>query len=141
MHQIALVYLQEIDNQHEVEMVSALKEARGYRICSIPFFAKNLAIGDLVATDDEDGVHYFDDLLEKSGRSTIRIIFFKENVIDRTLNDCKALGAIPNKLQKSKILVALDVPSDVNYEPLRSYLENGQNNGFWEYEEACLGWK
>jgi hypothetical protein len=141
MHQIALVYLEEIVKQYEVEMVSALKEEKGYRICSIPFFAKHLAIGDLVTTDDEGGVHYFEDILEKSGRSTIRIIFFRESVIDDTLNYCIALGAIPNTLRKAKILVALDVPADVDYEPLRLYLEDGQNNGFWEYEEACLGWK
>ena len=141
MHQIALIYLEEIDKQYEVEMVSALKEENGYRICSIPFFAKHLAIGDLVAIDDEGGIHYFDDILEKSGRSTIRIIFYNESIVNGTLNKCKALGAIPNTLEKSRTLVALDVPADVDYGPLRLYLEDGQNNGFWEYEEACLGWK
>jgi hypothetical protein len=35
--------------------------------------------------------------------------------------------------------VAVDIPPAVSYEDVRAYLEEGESNGKWDYEEACLG--
>lgn len=49
MHSIALVYLEEIENEYQVEMVDVEKEGEYFKLSAPPFFAKHLAVGDLVA--------------------------------------------------------------------------------------------
>jgi hypothetical protein len=141
MHKIALVYHEEIDDQYQIEMIDATKEGEYFRVASTPFFAKHLAIGDLIAVDDEDGVHYFDDLIGKSGHSTIRIIFIDETVTETTLREVRNLGAIPHFLPDTVRLVALDIPPNIEYSRIKAYLQEGMNNQLWDFEEACLGWK
>jgi len=141
MHKVALVYLEEIENEYQIEMIDAAKEGEYYKVASTPFFAKHLAVGDLIAVEDEEGVHYFDDLVGKSGHSTIRIIFIDETITDRTLKEVCDLGAIPHFLPATVKLVALDIPPGIDYSPIQAYLMEGKNNHSWDFEEACLGWK
>lgn len=141
MHNIALTYLEEIDNVYQVEMVNAEKEGDYYRLISPPFFAKHLAVGDLIEVEDEDGVHHFEDLIEKSGSSTIRIIFWDESIIDKTSNELIYLGANIFTLPHTKKYIALDIRKEINYQPIKDFLKEGMKNNLWEYEEACLGWK
>lgn len=141
MHKVALVYHEEIDNEYQIEMIDATKEGEHYRVASTPFFSKHLAVGDLIAVDDEDGVHYFDDLIEKSGHSTIRIIFMVETITDRTIKEVRNLGAIPHFLPGTARLLALDIPPNTDYSHIKAYLQEGMNNQLWDFEEACLGWK
>jgi hypothetical protein len=141
MHDIALVYLEEIEKEYLTEMVKAEKVGEYYRIATIPFFAKHLAIGDLISVDTEDGVHYFDDIIEKSGNTTIRIIIKDKIKAQDLLTKVSERGAILYKLKTSDILVALDIPDKLNYESIKVLLDLGQTADIWEYEEACLGWK
>lgn len=141
IHNIALVYLEEIENTYQTEMVDAEKEGDYYRMVAPPFFAKNLAIGDLIAVKDEEGVHYFDDLIEKSGRSTVRILFWDESVITKTLEELRLLGAVVFTLLEVTKYFALDIPAEVDYSPIQEFLETGKVNQLWDFDEACLGWK
>ena len=141
MHDIALVYLEEIEKEYLTEMVKAEKIGDYYRIASIPFFAKHLAIGDLISVDTEDGVHYFDDIIERSGNTTIRIIIKDKTNARDLLTKVSDNGAIIHILTTSDILVALDIPDKLNYESIKVLLDLGQAEDIWEYEEACLGWK
>jgi len=141
IHNIALVYLEEIENTYRTEMVDAEKEGDYYRMVALPFFAKNLAIGDLIAVEDEDGVHYFDDLIKKSGRSTVRILFWNEGIINKTLEKLKLLGAVVFTLPEVTKYVALDIPAEIDYSPIQEFLKTGKLNQSWDFDEACLGWK
>jgi hypothetical protein len=31
------------------------------------------------------------------------------------------------------------IPQAISYEDVRAYLDEGESNGKWDYEEACLG--
>ena len=141
IHNIALVYLEEIENIYQTEMIDAEKEGDYYRIIAPPFFAKNIAIGDLIAVEDEDGVHYFDDLIAKSGRSTVRIFFWDESLINKTLAEIKLHGAIVYTLPEITKYVALDIPAEIDYSPIQELLKKGKMNKLWDFDEACLGWK
>jgi hypothetical protein len=141
IHNIALVYLEEIENIYQTEMVDAQKEGDHYRMVAPPFFAKNLAIGDLIAVEDDDGVHYFDDLIERSGRSTVRILFWDESIINTTLEEIKLLGAEVYTLPQITKYVALDIPAEIDYSTIEELLNKGKINQLWDFEEACLGWK
>ena len=140
VHPVALVYLEETEPAYQIEMVDTVRVEDGYRVTTIPFFAKHLALNDIISVENDEGVHYFEDILVKSGHSVIRVVFTSEQLLNEATSALKQLGAIAFRYADS-ILVAFDVPATANYLPIQEYLSEGQTQNKWEYEEACLGWK
>ncbi len=44
-----------------------------------------------------------------------------------------------SELSELPRLVAVDIPADVEYRGVREFLEQGEADGEFEYEEGCLG--
>src|SRR5436190_18987033 len=58
----------------EWEQLHAFETAGGFRLANVPFFAKELAFGDVVvAHSDDRGRLVFDHALRRSGHSTFRV--------------------------------------------------------------------
>lgn len=140
VHPVALVYLEETEPAYHVEMVDTVREEDGYRLTSIPFFAKHVALNDVVSVENDEGVHYFEDLLHKSGHSVIRVLFSTDLVRTTGTAALEQLGAVAFQYADS-LLVAFDVPPHVDYKPIKRWLAKGESQQQWEYQEACLGWK
>ncbi|MDC5335043.1 DUF4265 domain-containing protein [Acinetobacter baumannii] len=111
-----------------------------YFVKSIPFFAPNLAFDDLIQVEIENETLYFADLIKPSNNSTLRIIFFN--------NDIKYIEEILATLEsylcgwegfEGKVYYAINIPEKVNYALIKKYLED--NNKLLDYEEACLSEK
>jgi len=133
---ILLVY--EDEEGCQVESVWASKSDEYYKIDNIPFFAKNIALGDLVSVENDDGELYFDSLIEASGHSTIQIAFFdmsKVGDVQRTLEEmgCHWEGS------HIESLISVDVPIEVPYASVKEFLETQESLRVLEYREACLG--
>ena len=104
------------DGGTEVESMWTIEREDGYEIDNIPFFAKSLAVGDLVAARrDKDGLLWF-----------ARMIRLGRMGCESELSD------IPE-------LVAVDIPPTVKYEEVKSLLDEGEREGCFEYQEACIG--
>ena len=140
VHPVALVYLEETENTYQIEMVGTVRSEDGFQVTTIPFFAKHLALNDIISVEDDEGVHYFEDILVKSGHSVIRVIFTSEQILTDATSALEQLGAVAFRYADS-ILVAFDLPATVDYSPIQRYLAEGEALNKWEYEEACLGWK
>lgn len=111
-----------------------------YYIKSIPFFAPNLAYNDLISVEQEDDILYFDDLIEVSNNSTVRIIFFTENecTIKEVLGEmeiflCGWEGMIDRSYYTFNIL------KETDYRVVKKYLD--QKSLILDYEESCLSEK
>lgn len=133
---ILLTYKDDEGN-YQIESVWATKEGDYYRINNIPFLASNIALNDLVKAEEDSGALYFEELIEASGHSVVQIIILKDETKDVLTAEletrrCTWEGSHLNNL------ISVDVPSDVDYSPLKKYLDNGEQNGFWTYKEACL---
>jgi hypothetical protein len=75
--EIVLTYRHEEEDENIfTENVGAVKDGEFYRLIHIPAFAVNLAIGDLVKVEFDDGEYHFDELIEESGNSTVHIVIF-----------------------------------------------------------------
>jgi hypothetical protein len=139
-HPVTLVYLEETEQAYQVETVDTVRVGPGYRISSIPFFAKHVALHDVVSVETDEGVHYFEELLVKSGHSVVRVLFGAESTRQTGTAAVEQLGAVGFRYANS-LLVAFDIPPSVAYPPIQHVLANGESQKLWEYEEACLGWK
>lgn len=139
MNEKVLLVYQDID-EYKIESVWASKSGDYYRIENIPFFAKNVAFGDIVSVEDEDGALYFDSLIEASGHSVVRIIMFHENDFSDVTKSIEAMGCSWEG-SHIKTLISVDIPPEISYDKVKAYLEKSRAEGRFDYQEVCLGFK
>ncbi|WP_170136348.1 DUF4265 domain-containing protein [Nannocystis exedens] len=106
-----------------------------YEIASIPYYTYDVARGDIVSVNEEDGELLFDKLLHESGNSVLRIIVRNAECVDDVQRMLKGLGC---DTEASGRLVAVNVPAQVDYGPLRERLLAGEEQDRWGFEEAVL---
>jgi hypothetical protein len=106
---------------------------------NIPFIAKRISLGDTIKAeyDVDDSAYYFDDFVAVSGNSTIRIYYENENIVPETRNLLKRLGC-DSEAFLSRNIIAVNVPKKTDYRPIKKYLDEGEKNRMWTYEESCL---
>lgn len=108
-----------------------------YQIKNIPFFAPNIAYNDVIGIEDEEGIFYFDRVIRTSEHSTIQIVIFKEEFTDTIIKDIESFKC-PWEGMNNQKLIAIDVPSNVNYNEIKKYLDNQFEDNVLDYKEACL---
>lgn len=137
-HVKLLCHIEREDSGVEVESLWATREPNGYRIDSIPFFARGLAWGDVVAVSlDADGGMRFTELVAASGHSTVRVLLSSADDVNPVRDELRVMGCDSELC--GVLLVAVDVPPNVSYASVRTYLEKGEADGKFEFEEGCLG--
>jgi hypothetical protein len=119
------------------ETAWATKVGDHYKLDNILFYAKDYSLGDIVCAEEINGELIVRSLVSESGHSTVRILFNDYSLIENTLNELKSLGC-DYEISNNSYLVAIDIPKEVNYIPIRDYLNLGEASGFWTYEESCL---
>lgn len=111
-----------------------------YKLDNIPFYAPLLAADDVIFAekdDSEGGMLAFKKVVEASGNSTIHIVRMDEsNDIESLLNPVLDLGC--NFEGVNENYLALDVPSDVNYGPVRNILDQLEQEDLIGFAESCL---
>jgi len=118
-----------------------LEEGR-YKVDNIPFFARDLALGDIVSAipeeGAEEGVLRYQQVLQPSGHSTFRILVQDESQVPEV---CRLLEQLGCDTERSHLprLVAIDIPPSVSLEAVREALSPGHAQERWEHEESCLG--
>ena len=111
-----------------------------YRLLCIPFFMYDLALGDIVWTDQliprtQDQYR----IKERSGRFVFRVWFEnpKANVIKKCLSDLQELGALVEK--SSRRLYGIDAANAQIAQAVADYLMAGEQAGRWVYETGQSG--
>ncbi|HLL05723.1 MAG TPA: DUF4265 domain-containing protein [Myxococcaceae bacterium] len=108
-----------------------------YRVGNIPFFAMDIALGDLVEAEPDDGLLRFRRVVQPSGHSTMRVIVYDKEEVAAVRELFKAMGC---SVEQSHIpgLIALDVPPSISLAQAQQTLAEGESQERWGYEEACL---
>lgn len=127
------------DGEGETEAMWALKRDDGYELDNIPFYVKELALGDVVSAHAEaDGTLWFSELVRPSGHSTIQLWFSNEQDVQSIRDALKRMGCA-SEVSELPRLVAVDVPSNVPYAKVKEFFDQAEQAGTFEYQEACLG--
>ena len=108
---------------------------------NIPYFAKDLSLGDKILVDFNHGIPMFDAVVERGGHSTYRI--FVEDATSKALNTLDVLKAMGCDWETIEIsggkLYALDIPPEADIYEVYDILERGQREGIWSCEQGHLG--
>jgi hypothetical protein len=124
------------------ERLWALEVGEGrYQLDNIPFFARELACGDIVAAvpmeGADEGILRYERLLEPSGHSTFRVLVHDEAQVPEVCDLLEGLGCGTERSHLPR-LVAIDIPPTVSLDAVRQALEPGRAQERWDYEESCL---
>ena len=130
---LSLVY--EDSDKLYIEKVEAIKDNNGYKINSVPAFAKNLSFGDLVKVSYENGEYFFEELIDESGHSTIHIAIF--NSREKIIEQLTRFGCGVNTNIAENYLV-VDVPPVMPYFSIRNFLDEQRLSKTLDYREACV---
>jgi hypothetical protein len=108
-----------------------------YQIDNIPFFAKEVSDGDIVAVKHANAELVFDRVIRASGHSTLRVILFGDTSKEKVRADLAALGC---ETEGSHLpsLISVDVPPQVEYEAVLGYLRSAAERDQLDYEEAAI---
>jgi hypothetical protein len=120
----------------DVESLWGFLRSEGVELDNIPFFAKGVALGDVVKVQEApDGGLEFDSVARRGGHSTYRILLLKKHAEDprHTMDELINLGL---SVEEDAGLLAVDVPPEVSLASIREYLFEGIDSGRWEVEEA-----
>jgi hypothetical protein len=137
---VVVVY-EDLEDKISEESIWTEKLENGYyRIDNIPFYVPNLAYNDMIAIEEDEGIFYFADLVERSGHSTIQIIFFKENEIENILSNLEKLGCAWEGM-KNQAYFSVDIPPNINYLVIKEFLDEQAAKDMLDYKESCLSEK
>lgn len=128
------------EGEFETETIWCEKiDAENFIVDNIPFIAKRISLGDTIKAeyDSDDEMYYFDDFVSTSGNSTIRIFFYDDSLIDST-RELLNKHNCESEVLPARSIVAVNIPKEVVYTPIRAFLEEGEEKGNWVYEESCL---
>ncbi|MFD2967197.1 DUF4265 domain-containing protein [Sphingobacterium bambusae] len=126
-----------ITDEMMMESVWAEKVGDHYKLDNIPFYARGYAWGDVLAVQEKDGQLVVSYLIEESGHSTVRMIFNDVSDVQPTRDELTALGC-SSEISHIAVLIAVDIPPKVSYGLVKLFLDKGEQENKWEYEEGCI---
>ena len=119
------------------EIVYAVRVDTYYQVINVPAFAPNLAFGDIVDIEVDNGKFYFHHLIKESGHTTLHVVIFdllfKPELIDRL----EEFGCGINDHIADNYLV-LDIDPETNYPPIYTYLFAQEATERISFRESCL---
>ena len=125
------------DGEYQIESVWASREGDFYQIKNIPFFAKNVALDDIVSVKEDGGALYFKELIRASGHSVVQLIILNGNEVTKVGRELENLGCTWEG-GNIKNWISADIPENISYDIVKKYLDEGEKRLRWSYREACL---
>jgi hypothetical protein len=120
--ELILTYRHDLDDAEIfTERVDAEKVGEYYRLVHVPAFAPNIAYGDIVKIEFDEGEFYFDELIEESGFSVAHIVIWKPESKDRIISVLSDFGCGVNTHVAENYLV-ISIPPKLLYKPIRLFL-------------------
>ncbi|WP_116788705.1 DUF4265 domain-containing protein [Flavobacterium psychrotrophum] len=105
----------------------------------IPFVAKNIAFGDIILAefDKDDNQYHFEDFNTNSGNTTVRIFVYDDNIIEET-RKWLHIKSCESEVLLVRNIIAVNIPKNILYGPIKLFLDQGERENKWTYEESCL---
>lgn len=137
------VIIEVVDEDDKVIKESLWAQDLGSNMCqldNIPFYAFRYSTDDIVKVENISDQMYVIELINPSGNSTVRLLFETEEILLRTREILKSM-ALESESSLSAKLLAVNIPKSRNYQEIKKFLQKGEVDGVWEYEEACISEK
>lgn len=113
-----------------------------YRLHNVPFYAREVSLGDTVLAKEHDGALWVEKILQRGGHSTYRVFLcdaldMKSDAFRIAWKDIEALGCTFENANGRWF--AVDIPPDADADSAYELLERGEADGVWTFEEGHCG--
>lgn len=108
-----------------------------YLIDNIPFFVRDISLGDEVSANRIGGKLYFLQLLRKSRNTTIRVMLKKIDVLEKIREELDNFGC-GTELMDELSLLAVTVPPEASIAETLSFLDEQVEHGNIGFEESAV---
>lgn len=115
------------------------EDAGIYLLNSIPFYAPDLACGDVIsaAYNENEEMLTYRETISFSGNSTVQVVILDKKTATNDVRDVfHGLGCVTEKFKEGYFVI--DVPVDLKYPPIRAKLQELSKTGMFDYAEPCL---
>lgn len=139
---IAFRFYSDILDQETIERMWAwvIDERLGlYKLDSIPFYAKSLAVGDTIVAvyKEEERALTFQNIIKFSGHSTVQVVVLDKSANTEAIrNVFHEMGCSSEK--QFQQYFSLDIPPGISYHIVRDKLSEMEAKGMISYAEACV---
>jgi hypothetical protein len=108
-----------------------------YSIDNVPFFARGVSWGDVVAVERKGDELHFKGVVHPSDHSVLRVIVYDQTKVGEMHDKLKEMNC---DTEQSHIpsLLAVDVPPTSDLQEIREFLIDGEADDRWTYEEASI---
>src|SRR5262245_30382014 len=108
-----------------------------YRLDNIPFFIRGVSCGDLISANLVGDELHFGQIVHASGNSVLRVVVSDETAVGDLRTELRAMGC-ETELCDIPGFISIEVPAEINIQPVLDFLANGEKKEDWEYEEASI---
>lgn len=115
------------------------EDAGIYVLNSIPFYAPDLACGDVISAiyNDQKKMLTYKETISFSGNSTVQVVILDKSAVTNDIREVfQGLGCVTEKFKEGYFVI--DVPVDLKYSPIRAKLQELSKIGVIDYAEPCL---
>jgi len=132
------------DNGHPSvsrEQIWCLPGEKGrFIVNNIPFYARDISMGDEISTDIRNGEWWFSTLTKPSQNTTIRAFARKPEVAQKLVPRLQSFGGLTEKMEGSP-LVAVSLPPAADIAGVLDYLDRESDAGNVAFEESCVRYR
>lgn len=104
---------------------------------NVPFFIRDVTMGDAVVVREEDGCRWFNGVISRSHNSLIRVVFFDRNCIEEVGKSLATMGC-STEFSREHNLMAVNIPGETELTDVQAYLKSEAESGRLDYEEPIL---
>ena len=136
------IYYKDLDDNPAVEEVLCQQVADNtYRLIEIPLWAYSLALNDeiIVSKDSYKDWLAFETFGKFSGNSTLQIVELIKGGISQIIPTIEKTVGKDNIRSHTASYIAVNVPAEIDYMPLRLFLKEYESKEIISFREATLG--
>jgi hypothetical protein len=108
-----------------------------YALKSVPFYLKNVSVGDEVEAAEGEFLE-FQKVVARAGHNTYRLLLSESHrsKLREIVMELEELGLTVET--EIGMLLAIDVPPSLDQEYVDAFLTKGKEHGRWEVQDGCL---
>jgi hypothetical protein len=108
-----------------------------YSIDNVPFFARGVSWGDVVSVDRKDDELHFKEVVRPSDHSVLRVIVHDKSKVGEMHDKLKEMNCDTEQSHLPSLLT-VDCPPTAELRKVLDFLNEGEADGRWTYEEASI---
>jgi hypothetical protein len=107
---------------------------------NIPFYARDISLGDEICVKIEDGSRWFASLVKPSSNTTLRVFVHRQAAAPLVISRLRSFGALTEKMERMD-LIAVCLPATTDIAGILAYLDRETDIGSVAFEESSVRYR